>query len=109
MSKLYPITQAVQGNELAFALYEINEQSPNSRGFHRYQIILVSRNGRLAEFRRDMGGSKNFKGIRQINIPSLWEYSVDYLIKLAEELRCDPMEIHLEELLQLDRDKFKLV
>ena len=109
MTKLYPITLTVAPYERAMALYEVNEQSPDSRGMHRYQIILVARDGRLAEYRKDMGESKNFKGVRFINIPSLWEYTVDYLQKLAEELRLDPLETHLDELLQLDKDQFKLV
>ena len=108
MSRLYPITLTVAPFEKAFALYEVNEQSPGNRGIHRYQIILVNQDGQLAEFRKDMGDSKNFKGVRLLNIPSLWEHDVDYLMKLAEELRKNPTEIHLEELLQLDRDKFKL-
>ena len=109
MNKLYPITLTVAPYERAMALYEVNEQSPDSRGMHRYHIILVARDGRLAEYRTDMGESKNFKGVRFINIPSLWEHTVDYLQKLAEELRLDPLETHLDELLQLDKDQFKLV
>lgn len=108
MSKLYPITLTVAPFEKAFALYEVNEQSPGNRGFHRYQTVLVARDGRLAEYRRDLGLSKNFKGQRQVNIPSLWEHTVSYLQGLAEDLRCDPTETHLEELLQLDKDEFKL-
>ena len=91
------------------ALYEINEQSPGNRGWHRYQVILVARDGKLAEYRRDLGDASKFKGKRQINIPSLWEYTVSYLQGLAEELREDPTETHLEELLKMNRDEFKLV
>jgi len=109
MNKLYPITLTVIPHEKAMALYEVNEQSPDSRGMHRYQIILVARDGKLAEYRTDMGESKNFKGVRFINIPSLWVHTVDYLQKLAEELRLDPLETHLDELLQLDKNRFKLV
>jgi len=108
MGKIYPITLTVAPLEKAMALYELNEMSPGNRGWHRYQVILVLRDGKLAEYRHDMGESKNFKGVRLLNIPSLWEHTVDYLTKLAEELRKDPTEIHLDELLQLDRDKFKL-
>ena len=109
MNKLYPITLTVAPYEKAMALYEVNEQSPDSRGMHRYQIILVARDGKLAEYRTDMGESKNFKGVRFINIPSLWVHTVDYLQKLEEELRLDPLETHLDELLQLDKNQFKLV
>jgi len=107
MSNLYPITQTINGNERAFALYEINEQSPGSRGIRRYQVILVNRDGRLAEFRKDMGSSKQFKGVNQINIPALWEHTCDELIALANELR-EGVVIDLDELLQMDKDNFKL-
>jgi hypothetical protein len=91
------------------ALYEVNEMSPDNRGWHRYQVILVARDGKLAEYRTDLGPKENFKGQRQLNIPSLWEHTVEYLIKLAEELRKDPTDIYLDELLQLEETKFKLV
>lgn len=42
-------------------LYEMNLQSPDSSGFHRYQIIYVMRGDKPTEYRRDMGLAKNFK------------------------------------------------
>ena len=62
-------------------------QSPNSRGFHRYRILLVKRDGNIAEYREDLGLAKNFKGIRQFNVPSLWEHSVNELLDIATTLR----------------------
>lgn len=104
MSNLYPITLTVTGNEKALALCELNEQSPGSRGFHRYQTILVVRDGKASEFRRDMGLSKNFKGCNQINIPSLLEHTVDELLGLADELRWE-VRIDVKELIQLEHYK----
>ena len=86
-NKIVPITLTVTGDEKAWGLYEIHDQSPGNRGFHRYQIIQVNRNDVLTEFRRDLGLSSKWKGVNQLRIPSLWEYSVDELIDLADELR----------------------
>lgn len=80
---------------------ELHKQSPGSRGRRRYRIIVVNRDGRLAEYREDMGPAKNFKGVKELNIPSLWCHSVNELIGLAEELR-NETEIDLKELLQLE-------
>jgi len=99
-----PITLTVTGDEKAWGLYEIHEQSPNNRGFHRYQIIQVNRGNELAEFRRDLGLSSKWKGVNQIRIPSLWEYSVDELIDLADELRGN-VRIDVKDLLGLDKYK----
>jgi len=54
-------THWVTEDEPCLGLYEMNLQSPNSRGFHRYQIIFVMRGDKPAEYRRDMGLAKNFK------------------------------------------------
>ena len=48
-------THYVAEDEPCLGLYEMNLQSPESRGFHRYQIIFVMRGDRPAEYRRDMG------------------------------------------------------
>ena len=87
MAELVNVTNTIFGNEKAQAYQEVHIQSPGSRGFHRYRIILVNRDGRLAEYREDMGLAKNFKGIRPINIPSFWEHTVDELRDLADSLR----------------------
>jgi len=84
---LIPATTLVSGNEKAYSLQEVHLQSPGSRGFHRYRILIVNRDGKLAEYREDMGLAKNFKGIRQFNVPSLWEHSVEELLDIANVLR----------------------
>ena len=98
------VTTTIRGNEPAYAYQEVHIQSPSSRGFHRYRIILVNRDGRLAEYREDMGEAKNFKGVRPINIPSLWEHTVDELRDIADSLRNETY-IDLKELTQLDKLK----
>jgi len=101
------VTNAITGNEKAWTYLEVNLQSPGSRGRRRYKIIVVNRDGRLAEYREDMGSTRKFKGIRELNIPSLFEHTIDELIALAEELRNDK-GIDLDELLQMDGSKYKL-
>ncbi len=81
------VANTIRGDEKALGLQEMHEQSPTFGGFHRYQIIHVVRDGKMAEFRKDMGLASNFKGINQINIPSFLEHTVDELMDLADELR----------------------
>ena len=99
---LYPATNAVNTNELAFGLYELEYQSPGSRGFHRYQIIVVPRNDVLHEFVRDMGPARKFKGRAQVRVPAAikdehtgrWEllHTVGELIDIADQWRNIPEE-----------------
>ncbi len=80
-------TNTIVGDEKAYSLAEMNEMCPDYSGFHRYQIIQVNRDGKLAQFRFDMGSVNKYKGVKQLRIPSLWEHSVDELRFLADELR----------------------
>ena len=98
------IANTVTGGEKAWGLYEVHEMAPNKRAFHRYQIIEVLRDGRVAQFRKDMGLAKMFRGINQINIPSFLEHSVDELLDMADEFRGEP-KIDVLELLSLDHYK----
>lgn len=107
MSKIVPVTTTIFGNEKAWTYMEIHKQSPGSRGRRRYRIIVVLRDGELAEYREDLGPASKFKGVRELNIPSLFEHTVDELMDLAELLR-NEAEIDLEELLQLDKKDYKL-
>lgn len=104
MANIIPATLSINDNEKAWSLQEKHEQSPGSRGFHRYRVILVNRDGKLAEYREDMGLAKNFKGSKQLNIPSLWEHSVAELIALADELRWET-DIDIKDWLELDQMK----
>lgn len=100
-------TNTVMGWEKAWTYLEAHLQSPGSRGRRRYRIIVVNRDGYLAEYREDMGLASKWKGVKELNIPSLWCHSVDELLALAEELRNETV-IDLDELLQLDSKQYKL-
>ena len=103
-NKIVPITLTVTGDEKAWGLYEIHDQSPGNRGFHRYQIIQVNRNDKITEFRRDLGLAKKWKGVNQLRIPSLWEHTVDELIDIASEIR-GKTRIDIKDWLELEKYK----
>ena len=90
---ILPVADKIFGNEKAIALFEIHEQSPGNKGFHRYQIIHVPRNGIVCEWRKDMGRADKFKGISQLRIPSYMEHTVDELKAIATELRTHKFDI----------------
>ena len=102
-----PIATTIFGNEPAYTYLEAHLQSPGNRGWRRYRIIVVNRDGHLAEYREDLGAAKKFKGARQLNIPSLWEHNVDELIALGEELRYDKT-LDIDELVKMDSKQYKL-
>ncbi len=104
MPKLVLATSCVSGNEKAYSLQEVHEQSPGSRGFHRYRKILVNRDGNLAEYREDLGSVDKWRGVRCFNIPSLWEHTCAELLHIADYLRSET-EIDLYDWLELDKMK----
>jgi hypothetical protein len=93
MPNITPAVDKIFGNEKAIALYEMHLQSPGSKGFHRYQIIHVPRNGVVCEWRKDMGLAKNFRGISQLRIPSYMEHTVDELKAIANEMRVTKFDV----------------
>lgn len=99
-----PVTSYVRENEKAWAYLELQEQAPDFSGFHRYRLIYVKRDGKITEYREDMGLASNFKGAKQIHIPSVWEHTCDELISLADELRWDT-DIDVKDLLELENYK----
>jgi len=102
-TRIIPVADTIYGNEKAVALYEIHMQSPDYKGFHRYQIIQVPRNGVVCEWRKDMGLAKKYRGINQLRIPSFMEHTVDELKAMANYLRSRPPDV--KDLLQLDNYK----
>ena len=90
---ILPVADKIFGDEKAISLFEIHEQSPGCKGFHRYQIIRVPRNGVVCEWRKDMGKADNYNGVSQLRIPSLMEHTVDELKAIANELRTHKFDI----------------
>jgi len=94
-------TNYVLKDEPCLGLYELNYQAPDNSGFHRYQIILVIRNDRPAEYRKDLGLAKKFKGVDQLRIPGgvrdkatgkiAIAHTVGQLMDIADQLRAKPL------------------
>ena len=101
MTKIVPVIKTVLGSEKAIGLVEVNQTAPDGT-MHRYQLIYVPRDGKSSEFRIDLGLTVNFKGISQLNIPSLMEHTVDELKNIADELRLGKT-IDIKDLLQLEK------
>jgi len=105
-------TTYVTEDEPCLGLYEMNLQSPGSRGFHRYQIIQVIRNDEVVEHRWDMGLAKKFKGKDQLRILGgakvdgkiYIEETVGTLRDIANHLRRNPT-FDKRELTQLNKIK----
>ena len=100
-------TTYILGDEKAIAYYEINLKSPNGSQ-HRYQIIHVVRNDKPAEYREDMGLTKNFRqpngqAVMQTRIPSNMVHTVNELKEMAQQMRHE--EFELRELVQADKIK----
>ena len=100
---IIPVADKIVGNEKAIALYELHLQSPNSKGFHRYQIIQVPRNGVVCEWRKDMGSAKKYKGVNQLRIPSYMEHTVDELKSIADSVRVTKFDV--KDFLSLEKYK----
>ncbi len=81
-----PSTLTIHPDEKAYALVELNLQSPSMKGFHRYQILLVNRDDELTEYRWDLGPTDNFTS-REFRIPALWLHTVGEVQDMADDLR----------------------
>ena len=106
-------TNYVLKDEPCLGLYELNYQAPDNSGFHRYQIILVTRNDRPAEYRKDLGLAKKFKGVDQLRIPGgvidkasgrmHIVHTVGELIDIADNLRFQKSIFDKRELAKVNR------
>ena len=101
MPKMMPVTTTILGGEKAVGLVETNQRAPDGI-MHRYQLLYVPRDGKVSEFRFDMGQASKYKGVKLIHIPSLMEHSVDELKNLADELRHET-EIDIKDWLEIDK------
>lgn len=99
MATLVLSTTSVTYDEPCLGLREVHEQSPGSRGFHRYQEITVMRGDRPAVFRQDLGPASKFKEIQPFQIPGgamanngrfHIVHTVGQLIDMADYLREGP-------------------
>ena len=91
----------ISDDDPCLGLYELNFKSPDQRSRHRYQIIMVIRNGdKPAEYRIDLGLASKFKGVDQFRIPGgvidetgqiFIEETVGRLKDIANKMRQRPL------------------
>jgi hypothetical protein len=99
MSGLVLGTNVVSMDEYAYSLKELIQQSPGNRGWHRYMIVKVPRNGKLVEFRKDLGAARKWKNVQEFSIIGAipdyttgrveWVHTVGELVDIADWMR-DP-------------------
>jgi len=89
MTKLLGGTQFVLADEPCYRLAEVNLQSPDSRGFHRYQLIWVIRDDRMTEYVGDMGLSKD-NHADPVIILGCEDETVARLKYIADQIRDNP-------------------
>ncbi len=85
-------TTYVLPSEKALALYEYNLPSPLG-GRRRFEIIMVVRDDKPSEYRREMGKVTEDDELR---IPSLMEHTVDELRHMANQMRFSPIMDKME-------------
>ena len=100
MSKLVVGAAGITDDEKCLGLYEMNFKTPDQSARHRYQIIMVIRDDKPAEYRIDLGDAKKFKNVDQFRIPGgvtdyttgkiYIEETVGRLKTIADQLRKAP-------------------
>lgn len=78
-TSIVPATPFVHPDEKCALLAEVNLRTPDSRGFHRYQILFVVRGDRLAEHRVDLGPRESFTA-PQFRVPGGWGHHIDHTV-----------------------------
>lgn len=99
MGTLETATVAVNLDEPAYSLRELNEWEPGRDMYRRWQIIRVVRNDRLVTWRHDLGDASKFDalqfiipgGVVEEGKPRVWE-TVGSLRDMADKLREDKAE-----------------
>ncbi len=83
---MLPQTERISEDEPAWSLAELNLRTPDSRATHRYQVVVVRRDGEPAQHREDMGLSTNYKK-GEFRVQSFWYESVGQAREIADYLR----------------------
>lgn len=81
---LLPVVLSVNQDEPCLLLAELNLPTPDNRGRHRYQIAVVVRNDRPAEFRTDMGPETPEEEFRVVGCVETGTGRIDVLHTVAE-------------------------
>lgn len=81
-----PATDIVTKDEKAWSLGERNLVRPPEFHLHRYQIVTVVRDDKLAEWWKDLGPAERFTA-PEFEVPSFFEHSVAELREIATQQR----------------------
>ncbi len=81
-----PLTETISEDEPSWSLGEFNLPTPDSRALHRYQIIVVRRDGQPSKGQRDLGLATNFKK-GEFRVQSFWYETVGQAQEIADYLR----------------------
>lgn len=82
------VTQELDPDEKVYRITEVNLVRPPKYQRRRYQVIIVNRNDRLAEWWYDLGPAESFT-TQQFTFPMFWEHSVAEAQDIAEAKRND--------------------
>lgn len=79
-----PFARSLERNEKALMLIEEDRMTADLRAEHRWQSIYVQRGESIVEFPRDLGPSRDFKGIGGFILLSGGEDSVASIMDMAD-------------------------
>lgn len=97
MANLLIGTNVITEDEPCLSVVEMDYQSPGNRGFRRYRAFKVIRDGKVAEFREDVGPSRLFWGQPRYSIPGGFIDRLAgriYIWETVGELRDMLLELH---------------
>lgn len=81
-----PATRVLRRDEPVYTLVEVDLVPPDFGPKHRYQLIYVNRDDRIAEFKKDLGLATDFTA-QEFRILTFWQHSVAECLDMAESQR----------------------
>lgn len=90
-------------DEPCYGVFELNFPSPGTGKHHRFQIVQVVREGKVVEYREDLGPADAFGSRPQFRVPGGWiddegkldiVHTVGELRDIADEMRGIPAPHH---------------
>ena len=115
---ILPVADTIAPDEPAWMLVELDMapavaskkgtlfKPDTQEGVHRWQIIGVRRDGRIAYNYRRLGPTVTFKGT-QVRLPAFWEHTVAELQDMADVIRAHPEETAQNEIQGIVRQDLK--
>lgn len=98
MSRIFYGTNWVSEDDPCMNLAEVNLMSPKDGKWHRYQIVVVMRNDKLTEYRKDMGLVRKFKAHQFRVIGGVVDRNKIYIEETVGSLRIEANQMREESL-----------